>query len=263
MSSKLFTSWEIPTGLMVPQYGEITYNPGISATFNHELPQWSLDDFRRGPFLSFNHSLGFEKVDWYANYRKGVSASISNSYTYDFFRLNNSENPLSVTFTASGIGHFIISDFFGISSRLQYRHWFYHDPEYYSEAGDNLRGIADKAMQADYMLSLNIDLPLRVLLFTPSEWLHNKKWSFFDFELQAAPVFDIALYNDPVTGASFHPKNIAASAGLELILFPSFMRNLYIRLGYAVNLRELFTARPLGLPGGDNREIYLIMGHFY
>jgi hypothetical protein len=261
-TSTLYVSWKIPTGLMVSRYGELTYTPGISATFNHEFPHWPLLEFRKGPFLGFGHSLGFEKIDWHANYRDGFAASISNSYSYDFFRLNNNDEPLSISLTLHGAGYFIINRFFGISSRLQYRHWFYHDPDYYEQAGDNLRGIADRAISADYMLSLNMDFPLRVWLFTPSKWFNNQKLNFFDVELQIAPVIDMALYHDPKTEISFSPKNIAATGGMELIVFSDFMRNLYIRLGYTANLRELFKTGKLP-ESGDNREIYLIMGHFY
>jgi hypothetical protein len=263
MSSRLFTSWKIPTGLVVSRYGELTYHPGISATFNHELPEWPLQEFRKGPFMSFNHSLGFEKIDWHANYRQGLSVSAGNSYRYDFFRLNAGEDPLSVSFSVTGIGHFIISRFFAISSRLMYRQWFYHDPEYNDKAGDALRGFADKALYADYMLSLNMDFPFRALVFTPSKWLNISKLSFFDFELQVSPVIDMALYHDPSTETSFNPKNIAAAGGFEFIVFPAFMRNLYLRAGYVCSLRELLDTQLGKFMEGENREIYLIMGHFY
>ena len=261
MASTLYTSWKIPTGLLVSRYGELTYTPSISATFNHEFPDWPLLSFRRGPFLNFSHSLGFGRTNWHENYREGFSASVSNGYSYDFFRLDNDKEPLSTSLVLSGTGHFIISKFFGISSRLQYRHWFYHDPDYYEQAGDNLRGIIDKAICADYMLSLNMDFPFRVLLFTPSRWFNNRKLNFFDLEFHISPVIDLALCHDPQTETSFHPRNTLASGGLELIVFSDFMRNLYARLSVAWNLRELFTTGKL--PDGNNREISFVLGHFY
>jgi hypothetical protein len=264
MSSRLAAAWKIPTGLFVSRYGELTYIPVISATFNHELPRWELQEIRRGPSMGFVHSLYFEKIDWHANFREGISTSISNGYGYNFYTLRHEGNPLSASLAFSTAGHFIISKFFGISSRLQYRHWFYfNDPKYYDSASDALRGIADKKISADYMLSLNTDFPFHVLSFTPSEWFKNRKLRFFDFELHASPVIDLALYHDPRTATSFHPKNIAASGGLEFIFFPAFMRNFIVRLGYACNLREFLTARPVRLPRGDDYELYFIMGHHY
>jgi len=265
MSSNLFTSWKIPTGLMVSRYGELTYIPYVVAIFNHELPDWPLQEIRRGPYMSFGHSLGFEKIDWHANYRQGLSVLASNLYRYDFSRLNTEKDPLSVSLELSGIGHFIISRFFAISSRLMYRRWFYHDPDYYGSAGDVLRGIRNDAIYADYMLSLNIDLPLRVLVFAPPGRSNKRRSGILDFEMQIAPVIDMALYHypDPETEISFDLKNIVVAGGLEMIVFPAFMRNLYVRLGYVCNLREVFTTRPIEFPSGENREIYLIMGHFY
>ena len=162
MSSRLSASWKIPTGLFVSRYGELTYTPGISATFNHEIPKWELQKIRYGPSMGFGHSLYFEKIDWHTNYRDGISASINNSYGYNFYNLQNDDQPLSVSFSLNGTGHFIIKDFFAISSRLMYRHWFYHDPNYYESASDAMRGVADKKIGADYMLSLNTDFPFRV-----------------------------------------------------------------------------------------------------
>jgi len=277
MSSRLFTSWKIPTGLIVSKFGELTYTPNVSARFNHEMPhespEWPLQEFLKGPFLGFGHSLNFEKIDWYANYRDGLSVSANNSYSYDF----NSKDPLSASLNVHGIGHFIISDFFAISTRLMYRYWFYHKPEYYTEASNALRGISDKRISANHMLSLNMDFPFRILNFVPSKWFNTSKLSFFDLELQIAPVIDLAMYQGELVytkrasgrsyretekKVSFHPKNIAATGGLELIVFSEFMRNLYIRLGFAWNLREFSTKKSF-FPSGENREIYLIMGHFY
>jgi hypothetical protein len=106
-----------------------------------------------------------------------------------------------------------------------------------------------------------MDFPFRVLLFTPSKWFNSRKFSLFDLEFHASPIIDLALYHDPKMEISFSPKNIAATGGLEIIIFSSFMRSLYIRFSYAVNLREF--AATGKLPGGDNREISVLMGHFY
>ncbi|MDR0316185.1 MAG: hypothetical protein LBH97_04715 [Treponema sp.] len=257
MSSILSTSWEIPTGLAVAEYGELTWTPEISATFPHEFPPWPLADYRRGPFMTLSHSLGFKKIDWFGNYRKGFDVSMNNAYNYNFFRLENDKDALSVTFSLGGIGHFIISDFFGISANLRYRQWYYHDPDYYDNAGDALRGILDKAVYADYMLSLNLDFPFRVLQFMPSQWFGNPKLSFFDFEMHLSPIIDMALYHNP----DFE-NNFLMTGGLEVIVFPGFMRSLYLRISLGFNLAE-YVKSPSKLPDGDNREIFVGIGHHY
>jgi hypothetical protein len=264
MFSNLYVSWKVPTSIMVSRFGELTYNPGISATFVHELPPWPLDDHRKGTSMSFSHSLSFGKTDWHANYREGLSVSISNSYSYNF---NQMLYGISLDFT--GTGHHIISDFFAVSARFIYKYWYSSDETYEGEyASYYLRGVADKSITAFQMFSLNLDLPFRLFIFKPSEWLKNQKLSFFDFEMHASPVIDLALYYEKhfdleKERTMFYPGHTAVAGGLELVVFPLFMRNLYVRFGFAVNLKELLTARPVKLPDGDNREIYLIMGHFY
>ncbi|MDR1859087.1 MAG: hypothetical protein LBQ69_06410 [Treponema sp.] len=259
LSSKLYTSWEIPTGLLVSRFGELTYTPEISAKFNHELPNWPLQDIHKGPFLNFGHTLGFERIDWHANFRKGLSVSVGNSYEYDFFRQQNGKDPLSIDITVTGIGHFIITSFFGISSRIQYRHWFYHDPGFYDQAGDNIRGIRDRELTADYMLSLNANFPLRLPTFSPATWFNNRKLRGLDIEFHFSPLIDLALYHTPKTETSseisFSLENIAVGGGFEVMVFPLIMRNLYIRLSFTWNLREFSS--------GDNREFTFIMGHFF
>jgi len=262
MSTNPYISWRIPTGLSSSRFGNLTYTPSISATFNHELPGWPLPDSRKKPTLNFSHSLGFGNIDWHANYREGLSFSLSNSYQYDF---NRTYYDISLNFT--GIGHHIFKEYFGVSARFMYDYWYssnWTDGGYVSY---NLRGVADTSIIAYQMLSLNMDFPFRLFLFTPSEWFHNRKFRFFNFEVHIAPVIDLALYyqkgldNDKKT--LYYPAEYAATGGLELVVFSNFMRNLYVRLGFAIDLKEFIKARPIRIPDGDHREIYLIMGHFY
>lgn len=274
MSSELYTSWKIPTGLEIADYGELTYTPEVSASFNHEFKEHPLDSIRIGPFLNFNQSLGFGQIDWIGNYRRGFEVSLRNSYNYDFYKTNRNVEGLDITFSCSGTGHFIITDSFGISGRIQYRQWFYHDPAFNESAGDVLRGLLDKSVQADYMLSLNLDFPVKILSFLPSQWFGKPKLRLFDFDFHISPVIDLALYHDPETETAFSPRNILASGGMEFIVFPAFMRSLYLRLSFAWNLVEHIN-NPSGsylpswlpvipkLPGGDNREIILVIGHHY
>jgi len=257
MSSRLFVSWRIPTGLTTGRFGELTYTLTPSITFNHELPDWTLQDFRRGPFANFSHSLGFGRIDWHGNYRSGLSVSLSNSFSYDFFRYDRLQDPFLATLSFSGASHFIVSRFLGFSARVQSRRWFFFDGRgYHDNAGDVLRGIADRSLQADYMLSLNMDFPFRVLVFAPSQWLNNNRLRLFDFEFHISPMLDLAMFDDPRTG-----RDVAAAGGLEFIVFPEVMRALFLRLSIGVNVLEVLNTR--SIPGGNNREITLGLGHFF
>jgi hypothetical protein len=283
LSSKPYVSWKIPTGLEIGKYGELTYTPELSATVNLGFPNENLDDFRRGPFMSFHHSLGFNRINWIGNYREGLDVSARNSFKYDFYRINRNLNALDIDYSLAGTGHFIINDKLGVSARAQYRHWFYHDPDHNNQAGDALRGVLDKAVHAEYMFSLNLDFPFRVLRFVPSQWFGVSKLRIFDFDMHLSPIVDMAFYGAPASGSPLEStasisfgnnKNALLSGGLEVIVFPAFMRSLYIRGSLAWNFVEQinnpgdYYLNPIlpvipHFPGGNNREIFIGIGHYY
>jgi hypothetical protein len=274
MQTNLYTTWKIPTGIEIADYGELTYTPHIAAVFPHEFQEWPLADYRKGASLKFNHSFGFSKIDWLGNYRKGLYAYLTNNNSYNFSRLADGREPLSLTFSASAKGHFIISEHFGISSYLQYRHWFYKDPNYYDNAGDVLRGIIDKAVRADYMLSLNLDFPIKLFTFMPSDWFKTRQLRVFDFEMHLSPIIDMALYHDPEKNIEFSFENMLVAGGFEVIVFPYFFRSLYLRISLGWNIiRQIDFPRdyylnpvlpiiPM-LPMGNDREIFVGIGHHY
>jgi hypothetical protein len=117
-----------------------------------------------------------------------------------------------------------------------FRHWAFSNVYY--NAGDALRGILDKDVHSDYMLSLNIDVPFRILKFRPSQWFNNAKLQFFNFDLHLSPVIDTALNHNPADGTGFNFENMLASGGLEALFFPQRFRSLLIRISFAVNLKN-------------------------
>jgi hypothetical protein len=256
-SSELFARWKIPLGLEVFRYGELSWTPKLSGKINYR-PMGELDDIRKGPALSFDQTLGFGRVNWIGNYRSGAEALAENTNVWNFYQASwNSNISLSLIY------HKPFTSFFGISGRFQYRHWFdpYYPDDYYDEGGDALRGVLNRSLNTRAMLSLNVDFPLRALRFMPSEWLHNRKLHFFDFELHASPFADLALMDAPLNNKKFSPGDMIFSGGLELILFPAFMRSIYLRISLGYNLNEFAAAKKI--PSGSNREIFIGLGHFY
>jgi hypothetical protein len=250
MSSNPYIAWKIPTGIEAGEWGELVYTPGISATLNHEFPAWPLDDIRKGPFLTFSHTLGFRHIDWIGNFQRGLDVFIYNSFNSDFFNYDRGANPLKADLKLSGTGHFIVNNFFAISSRVMYRQWFYMEQaSMQTGSGDALRGILDKDINADYMLSLNLDFPARVLKFSPSVWFNNPILRIFNFDLHLSPIIDTALYHDPVKNIDFNFKNILVTGGMEAVIFPEFFRSLYLRISFGWNLTDF--------SGGRNSEIYI------
>jgi len=235
MSSILYVSWKIPTGIYAGQ-GEVVYTPGLSARFNHEFPQWPLDETRKGAVLTFKHNLGFNRVDWIGNFQKGFDVSAYNSSDFNFFKSAIDKNPWTIYLALSGKGYFIITDFFGVSGRFMYRHWFLS--EYgHTDAGDVLRGVLDRDKSADYMFSLNLDFPARVLRFSPSVWFNRPKLRIFNFDLHLSPVFDTAFYQPHVDKDASNPSFLA-TGGIEIIVFPEFFRSLYLRVSMGWNLSD-------------------------
>jgi hypothetical protein len=249
LSSNPYISWRIPTGFQYYHLGELIYSTSLSANIPHELPQWPLFSFLKGPFLYFSHSLGLGRVDWVDNFRKGVSASIGNSYSYNFYNLRNDINPWGIHFNASAAGHKIIGKRVNFSTRLIYRHWLFND--YTDSGGDVIRGILDNDITANYMFSLNMDLPVKVLRFSPSTWFKKEKMRIINFDLHVGPFVDMALYNNPITQAPFSFDNMLLGGGLELIVFPEYFRSLFLRASVGLGVE---TAR---LNRGISREIYI------
>jgi hypothetical protein len=280
ISGELYASWKIPMGIMVYEFGELTYTPRVSGKFNYR-PGEELEHWRKGPTASFSHSLGFGRIDWLGNYRNGLDAGTQFGYTYNIYRKGwNNDYSFSVTW------HKPFTDFFGISSRFQFRQWFfdaysYSDPDSdkplvfysYTEVGDVMRGILNNSIIArnfDYMLSLNLDFPFRVLRFVPSQWFQTRKLRFFDFDLHISPFIDISLLQGckvewdngiirPTQDMSFAPKDMLFTAGIEFIAFPAFFRSIYIRASFGYNLNKL--AETGKLPKWD--EVFIGIGHHY
>ena len=252
MASSLFLSYRMPTGIKMQDYGEVIYSPKVSGTINM-TPGGDIGDLRRGPEMSMSHSIGFGRIDWIENYRKGFSVSLSNTNPYNFY---TQKWDSSVSFSA--VGHIIVTKFFGIGAFAQYRQWFH---EYNAEAGDALRGIINKAMPANRMLSVNLDFPFQVLRFTPSKWFNTPRLRYFDLDIHASPILDMALVEDPLHTIAFTPSDIQIAGGLEIIIYSHFMRSIYFRISLGINIREMIKTGKL--PDGDNREIFFGLGHHF
>jgi len=261
-STEPFVSWKIPLGMEIGDFGALAYTPRLSGRINY--PYGSMDEPRK-PVTTFSHSFGFGRIDWIGNYRKGLSVSIGNENSMFFDR---PDAPLRITLDGDITFQWPFSKYFGVSSRLKYRQWWQHSDRiddripYYS-AGDLIRGILNTDLRAYQMLSLNLDLPIRVLRFWPSEWFSNPKFHFFDFEMHASPFTDIAMLDGPHD--KMKPGDIKNTAGLEIIVFPGFFRSLNIRASFGYNIIKLKKDGPSlkwgFLPECD--EIFIGLDHHY
>jgi hypothetical protein len=254
LSSNPEISWKIPVGIEIGEYGELTYNPSVSAVINHELPSTTLSYTRKGPILYFSHSLYFERIDWIGNFRKGISFDISNSYNYDFYYAKTERDPWGYSYRIATKGHFIfIEDWLGFSARLSHKHWIKSYDEY---AGDMLRGVFDKDVIAEYIVSLNLDLQVRALRIKPYEWFPNIGFMrIFGFDVHLNPVFDTAWYKHPSKEASLERENFLFGSGFEIIVYPHRFRSMFLRLSLCWDVSDIAEKTPM--------EIFLGMELFF
>ena len=274
-SSELFVSWKIPLGIDVGDFGGLSYTPEVSSKFSY--PYGAMDEPRK-PVSTFSQTVGFGRINWINNYREGLSFSVGNAFSWYF---NRSDAPLRITLDGDLAFHSLLKSFLGFSSHLKYRQWWHRSeningwiPYYY--AGDLLRGVLNSDIRADYMLSLNLDLPIRVLRFWPSEWFNNPKLHFFDFEMHLSPFTDMALlagpynkikdeYNPMGSKTKFSFGDMINTAGLEIILFPGFFKSLKIRGSIGYNINKIknggFSLKWGFFPEWD--EIFIGLDHFY
>jgi hypothetical protein len=248
--------WRVPTGINVANSGELIYTPEIRQNFNYnpggsDIQEWR--EFRHSYATSFNQTLGFGRVDWIGNFRSGLDVYFSNSNSYNYIR-----RVWDNSYTINAAGHFLLTDYFGVTSRLQLRHWFLNFPrDLYYNAGDVLRGVLNDDIAADLMFSLNLEFPFR-LSFRPSKWFMNSKLGIFNFDLFLSPILDIALVhlprpvNDQKTFGAYY------AGGLEILVFPDIMRSLYLRLSVGIDLDKFFW--DYAIPPA---EIFFGLGHFF
>ncbi|MDR0596972.1 MAG: hypothetical protein LBG14_00490 [Treponema sp.] len=257
MSSELYAQWEIPLGIEVGDFGTLTYVPRLTEDFNYR-PGGHIGEYRRGPATKFEHSFGFGQINWLGNFRSGLAASISNVNTFNNYTMNWDCNAgLAVE------GHIDLTSFFGASGRLKYRKYFSSDN--YS-VGADLRGIRDKDFIADNVLSFNLELPLRILSFTPSRWFNRRYFRPFDVEVHFSPFVDIALINGRTnpeyrTAGTYAFGEPLVAAGFEVIAFSRPWRNLNLRASLGWDLQEW--SRSGKAPGGHYQELYIGLHHFY
>ena len=246
-STELYANLKIPFGIEVGDYGEVSYTPGLSGRINY--PYGGMDESRK-PLVTLSHSIGFGRVDWNGNYRKGLQASISNSYGWYFDRV---DAPLKISVEGNASVYRQFFKFLGLSARFNYRQWWHwsdmesHFIPYYN-AGDFIRGVLNTDIRAHQIFTFNLDIPVRIFRFWPSDWFNNPKFRFYNFEMHLSPFTDMAFFKGPYSkiknpenpheGASnISFEDMINTAGFEVIVFPGFFRTLQIRasLGYDLN----------------------------
>jgi hypothetical protein len=247
--SKPFVAWEIPLGIQVFSFGELTYEPAVGIAFRY----WPLDDREQyiGPIGIFSHSLRFSRVNWRGNFQSGFLFNAEQNNNFYFCDNAKNKHDISVT----GIGHIPLADFSGVSFRIRYQHVLFTDTQYLAVGGP-LRGIPDKSLlepeknlTATGLVFVNLDTPFRIGRFRPSQWGTGRHRTFFDLEFHLSPFFDAALLENGNNGNDYE---WLFTGGLELKIFPLAFRSFFIRVSAGFDLRN-----------SENSEIFIGLGNHY
>lgn len=252
-SNSFEAEWDIPLGVKVDGFGGLSYIPRSGVEIKYH-PGADIGEERRGPVWEIGQELFFGRIDWIGNYRKGLEARIDNANEYNLYT-REWDKALSI----EAIGHVPLLSFLGASARASA---VYRFDKIDDSAGSALRGILDDAVDAKYGVFFSAELPIRVIRFLPSKWFGIGWMRVFDFEQHWSPFADFGMVDSgDEEGARFAIEDAYLSGGLEIITFPLFMRSLYIRISFGVDLRDAYEQRTI--PEGDGREIFIGIGHHY
>lgn len=229
----------------VKNFGSLVWTPFMSLAGNWAFDGIQAEELKKWTF-HWGHSLSLSKVNWEANFRKGLSFSFENVYAYQFYN----KRTMNIGFAASLSGYYPFINRVGIYGRTQF---FYHlFGSTSTQAGAALRGILNKRLDTDTAFTFNLDIPIRIATLD-FEAITGVAWTrFFNCDIQLVPFLDIALVHDNKTGRYYHPADGWYAGGMEVIVYPEKMRSIYVRASVGFDLRELKNLS--GLSGSANRD---------
>lgn len=239
----------------IDNWGKVLWTPYVSYSRNWDPNGISNDNSDlASPVTKAGHAFSTSRVNWYGNFREGMTVSADQSFGY---------NEQTDKFIPEVSGEFIgykAYKYAGLTTDL-YAFVSLNGSE---KIGSRLRGIRDDQYYADnddYALKVpaalcaNFDMPIHI--FT-TDWIGlesflfgadsrvSKAFSFmkyFDFELQASPFFDMALTKNEVTGRLFSYKDGFYSGGLEVIVYPAKWRSLMVRTSVGIDAGRKIIAK--------------------
>lgn len=231
LTNDLSLAGSIPL-LGLPSRATLSLNPGLSASFDMELPGLAPLD----PTLGASLGLGYSAVDWIGSFRRGSSANLSASYT----RHRLESDPVKeqdIILTLDSTAFFAFRNLFGVNFRLSGR-WdagwtMFGNTRNYDDVdwGTYVRGIA-AASYGDLALIANLEFPLN---FAQGQFF---TWSKLEAEVLATPFVDAGILRaDPTKAIALSSDGILC-AGFELAVFPRYARSFIYRLSLGYDLLD-------------------------
>ncbi len=242
--------------------GDLNWTPYGSISVRW-VPGGVIDDTDlQGPAFSVGHKVSLSRIDWQGNYRKGFSFVVDNSYSVNIAH----DTPLSSAISFSASGYTNWKRRAGINSRL--KGLFNFNENTTDEPAQQMRGILNSRIDTDTAVYANLDLPVTVLSVDFVE-VTGVAWTrFIGFEMQFSPFLDMALTHDLETDRYFSFQDAWYSTGLEVLVYPSRMRSIYVRASLGLDLEEMMkngfnlSARA-ERDGASAREIFIGLGLHY
>lgn len=269
-------------------WGSVKYTPYIDYTWN-----WDKDGINKenddlsSPTLTVGHTVSTSRVNWYGNFRKGLSFDFGTSMGYNYQREHYIP---AVEATFKGYYSF---KYIGFNTRLNTFARYNSD----KSIGSDLRGIRDgqkyksrtgfgnqKSLSVPAAIVWSIDIPVHVIttdwdgwiewIFGKHSWMadHFRWTDTFDFEMQMAPFGDLALTYNYATDRAFNIADGFYAGGLEVLVYPKKWRSLVVRASAGMDAgRKIVSKLPKRLIKFDNSwraqcsalELYIGIGLQY
>ena len=238
----------------IENWGFVFWTPFIDTKVSYDKDGINIkNDDLASPVISAGESISTKRINWYGNFRSGISAKIGHTIGYDF-QQDEIEPRLFGELQA-----FKSFTYLGINSRFS----AFVTKSNRGEIGKLIRGVRDKQKYANYggielrtkkalktssALVLNLDFPIHLItthwldwsdaIFGEDSWFSRTfAWTDkFNFELQISPFLDIALTKNDVTGRLFSLEDGWYTGGIELLLFPERWKGIVMRGSIGIDL---------------------------
>lgn len=244
-------SFSVPIILKkIDNWGNIIYTPNTSITYNWDFDGINeLNSALSSPLIGVGHSIAAARINWIDRLRSGLSASLSNSYSYNIQR--NVFMPV-VSTEIQAFKSFYFSDMDDVFSRFGLAADFYafiniddSHGKYImyngSNIGSRLRGIRDdlKYDNTDFKMCnvisafvLNLDMPIHFITTDFTTKILNK----LNMDIQISPFIDIALTHNKITDRWYDPRDGFYCGGLEILVYPLKWSGFVIRGSAGIDL---------------------------
>ena len=253
-------------------YSNLSYTPSVKFKFNWDFNSIHEDnDSLLGPDITLSHSLSNSKINWYNNFRRGYSLSLSNSWPYNFHI--NEWSP-SVSFEGKFFRYVELEerdyldmaglavDFYAFTYiNFPNVHYDLSESGYGEKIGSRLRGIADntyfgnksQSHTSSTAIVLNIDLPVNFLRTSFEK-------EIFNFNMQFSPFMDIAIYRDRALPLQ---TDSAICIGMEGLVYPYKWSSFTIRGSLGFDMKGAISENNLIKGLWHNKEFTIGLGLHY